>query len=128
MTVEMNTPISGTWRCMCAAFGGAQEAEAQKKQLEKWTCYPGYSPLVWYADVSDHHHLLDRPHWNRLERAMREGKVSKLVVASLDRLGKSAGEVTDLFEALKLWGVTFESVSELLRVGVRRRRVTPRMS
>ena len=44
---------------------------------------------------------MDRPGWNKLMRAVQEGKVSAVVVWRLDRLGRTAKGLTELFEDLR---------------------------
>ncbi len=43
---------------------------------------------------------MDRKGWNRLQEAIDQGNVSKVVVWRLDRLGRTASGLTKLFEDL----------------------------
>ena len=44
---------------------------------------------------------MDRPGWNKLETAIRQGKVSAVVVWRIDRLGRTAKGLTALFDDLR---------------------------
>jgi DNA invertase Pin-like site-specific DNA recombinase len=54
---------------------------------------------------------MDRPGWNRLEADMIAGKVAKIVVWRLDRLGRTAAGLTALFEELQHRNIGFEALS-----------------
>lgn len=43
---------------------------------------------------------MDRPSWNKLVKAMESGRIAKVVVWRLDRLGRTAKGLTALFEDL----------------------------
>lgn len=55
---------------------------------------------------------MNRPQWDKLEEAMRLGKVSALVVWRLDRLGRTASGLTKLFDELQLRKVNLVSMKE----------------
>ncbi len=55
---------------------------------------------------------MDRPGWKRLEADMIAGKVAKIVVWRLDRLGRTAAGLTALFEELQRRSVGFESLRD----------------
>lgn len=55
---------------------------------------------------------MNRPGWKRLEADMIAGKVSKVVVWRLDRLGRTASGLTALFEDLRRRNVGFESLRD----------------
>jgi DNA invertase Pin-like site-specific DNA recombinase len=55
---------------------------------------------------------MDRPRWNRLEADIAAGKVCKLVVWRLDRLGRTASGLTALFEGLQSRQIGFESLRD----------------
>ena len=44
---------------------------------------------------------MDRPGWAKLEAAIRQGKVSTVVVWRIDRLGRTATGLTALFDELR---------------------------
>jgi DNA invertase Pin-like site-specific DNA recombinase len=55
---------------------------------------------------------MDREGWNKLEADIRSGKVAKVVVWRIDRLGRTAAGLTALFEDLQRRGVGFESLRD----------------
>lgn len=76
-----------------------QDTKSQEPDLERWTKGQDGS-VVWYRDkVSGT--TMNRPAWNKLATAIRQGKVSAVVVWRLDRLGRTARGLTALFEDLR---------------------------
>ncbi len=69
------------------------------------------SPVVWYKDKFSGR-TMDRVGWNKLIAAMREGKISKIVCWRLDRLGRTAKGLTELFEELIQRKVNLVSVKD----------------
>ena len=55
---------------------------------------------------------MERPGWKRLEADMIAGNVSKIVVWRLDRLGRTASGLTQLFEDIQRRSVGFESLRD----------------
>jgi DNA invertase Pin-like site-specific DNA recombinase len=55
---------------------------------------------------------MDRVGWNRLWKDVLAGKVDRIVVARLDRLGRTAAGLTKLFEDLQQHSVGFESIRD----------------
>jgi DNA invertase Pin-like site-specific DNA recombinase len=55
---------------------------------------------------------MDRPAWKRLEDDMLSGKVAKVVVWRLDRLGRTAAGLTALFEDLQRRKIGFEPLRD----------------
>ena len=56
-------------------------------------------PVMWYYDTFTGT-TMNRPGWNQLERAIQDGKVSKVVCWRTDRLGRTAKGLTALYEDL----------------------------
>lgn len=75
-----------------------QNTKSQKPDLEAWAAGQTL-PVVWYEDKATGKNM-DRPGWQRLEAAMRAGKVAKVVCWRLDRLGRSVRGLTTLFDEL----------------------------
>ena len=72
----------------------------QQPDLERWVkTYADGLPVVWYKDTFTGK-TMDRPAWNTLERDIAGGKVAKVVVWRLDRLGRTASGLTKLFDEL----------------------------
>jgi len=76
----------------------AQDQRSQISDLEKWASTQD-GEIVWYRDKFTGK-TMDRPSWNKLVMAMESGKVSKVVVWRLDRLGRTAKGLTALFDDL----------------------------
>src|SRR5262245_46658983 len=99
----------------CRVSSDKQQTASQEGDLERWVeAFAGESPVIWYRETSNEHRLMNRPEWNRLEAAMRTGAVCRLVVWKLDRLGRSARKLLELFEQLRDWGAAFYSLKESL--------------
>ena len=76
----------------------SQDQRSQIIDLEKWASTQD-GEIVWYRDKFTGK-TMDRPSWNKLVVAMESGKVAKLVVWRLDRLGRTAKGLTALFDDL----------------------------
>jgi len=76
-----------------------QDHRSQLPDLKVWaeSCE---EPTRFYHDKASGRSM-DRPGWKRLETAIRAGKVSRVVVWRLDRLGRTAGGLCTLFEELQ---------------------------
>lgn len=88
-----------------------QDTRSQEPDLQRWTEAYADGPVTWYRDKMTGK-TMDRPGWKRLEADMDVGKVSKIVVWRLDRLGRTASGLTLLFEHLQRRGVGFESLRD----------------
>lgn len=75
-----------------------QDTRSQLPDLEQWAAAQG-QPVVWYRDKASGK-TMDRPGWRKLESAIRQGRVSAVVVWRLDRLGRTAAGLTALFDEL----------------------------
>ncbi len=75
-----------------------QDMAAQEPDLRRWCNVQG-EKAVWYKDTFTGKSM-DRPGWNKLMAAVDTGKVTKIVVWRLDRLGRTARGLTALFETL----------------------------
>jgi DNA invertase Pin-like site-specific DNA recombinase len=97
--------------------GKKQDTRSQLPDLKRWVeAFADGQPVIWYEDkVSGK--SMDRPGWNQLEADMSSGKVSKIVVWRLDRLGRTAAGLTALFEELQRRSVGFESLRDKVDLG-----------
>ena len=92
--------------------GKRQDTRSQLPDLKRWVeAYCADTPVRWYEDKSTGKSM-DREGWNKLEADIRSGKVAKLVVWRIDRLGRTAAGLTALFEDLQRRGVGFESLRD----------------
>lgn len=78
-----------------------QDTRSQEPDLKRWTeAYADGQPVEWYRDKATGK-TMDRPGWRKLESDIAAGKVAKVVVWRLDRLGRTASGLTALFENLR---------------------------
>ena len=88
----------------------SQDTRSQEPDLKKWSDAQD-EPVKVYRDKATGKNM-DRPGWKRLEADMRAGKVSRVVVWRLDRLGRTARGLTALFEELQARSVGLVSLRE----------------
>lgn len=88
-----------------------QDMRSQEPDLKRWAEAFATGPTVWYGDKMTGR-TMDRPGWRSLEDDIAAGKVSKVVVWRLDRLGRTAAGLTKLFEEFQARGVGFESIKD----------------
>ena len=88
-----------------------QDHASQLPDLERWAEAFANGSVKWYRDKFTGK-AMDRPDWNRLDADMIAGKVSRIVVWRLDRLGRSAAGLTALFEDLQRRSIGFESIRD----------------
>lgn len=77
----------------------AQDHRSQLPDLQRWAESQDL-PVKWYADKFTGR-TMNRPGWNKIEAAYRAGKVSKIVCWRVDRLGRTARELLNLFAELR---------------------------
>jgi DNA invertase Pin-like site-specific DNA recombinase len=88
----------------------AQDTASQEPDLKRWAEGRDHK-VVWYRDKFTGKSM-DRPGWNKLMKAVQEGKVSAVVVWRLDRLGRTAKGLTALFEDLAARKVNLVSLKD----------------
>ena len=88
----------------------SQDTRSQEPDLKKWSDAQD-EPVKVYGDKATGKNM-QRPGWQRLEADMRAGKVSRVVVWRLDRLGRTARGLTALFEELQVRSVGLVSLRE----------------
>ena len=76
----------------------AQDTASQEPDLTRWAAGQD-GEVRWYRDRFTGK-TMDRPGFQKLMNAVREGKVATVVVWRLDRLGRTAKGLTELFEDL----------------------------
>ena len=76
-----------------------QDTASQEPDLQRWAALQD-GPVVVYTDTKSGKNM-DRPGWRSLETAIRQGRVSAVVVWRLDRLGRTASGLTKLFDELR---------------------------
>lgn len=89
-----------------------QKHRSQLPDLKRWIeAYAGDAKVVFYRDKATGKSM-DRPGWNKLQEALNAGKISKLIVWRLDRLGRTASGLTALFEELQAKQIGFVSIKD----------------
>ena len=90
----------------------SQDIQSQEPDLKRWAkAQPEGQTVRWYRDKFTGK-TMDRPGFNRLVKEVEAGKVSRVVVWRLDRLGRTAKGLTALFEDLLARGVDLVSLKE----------------
>src|SRR3954453_2210943 len=90
----------------------SQDTQSQEPDLKRWAdAQPKDQPVRWYRDKFTGK-TMDRPGFNRLAADVEAGKVARVVVWRLDRLGRTAKGLTALFEDLLARGVDLVSVKD----------------
>ena len=62
--------------------------------------------VKWYRDKASGK-TMERPGWRKLDADIEAGKVAKVVVWRLDRLGRTASGLTTLFDSLRSRGISW---------------------
>lgn len=76
-----------------------QDAASQLGELERWARAQGDESCVWYRDTFTGT-TMDRAGWNDLWQGVVTGRIDRIAVWRLDRLGRTASGLTTLFEDL----------------------------
>lgn len=87
-----------------------QDTKSQEPDLKRWAGTQE-EPVKWYRDQATGK-TMDRPGWQKLEAAIRQGKVSAVVVWRIDRLGRTAKGLTALFDDLRERKVNLVSLKD----------------
>jgi DNA invertase Pin-like site-specific DNA recombinase len=88
----------------------SQDHKSQLPDLDRWVEGHGV-PVKWFKDKFTGK-TMDRPGWRTLEDAIRAGQVAQVVVWRLDRLGRTASELTALFDELRRRKVNLVSLKD----------------
>ena len=89
-----------------------QVFRSQEPELEAWVkAYAGSAPIERYEDQASGA-TMERPGWQRLLERVRSGKVGRIVVWRLDRLGRTTAGLASLLEELRARKVDLVSVRE----------------
>lgn len=93
----------------------AQKEASQLPDLERWARAQD-DEVAWYRDKFSGTSM-EREGWERLWADVRLGKISRIVVWRIDRLGRTASGLTKLFEDLTSMGVDLVSIRDGLDLG-----------
>lgn len=106
-------------KCTALYFRKSTDKQTHRSQLagmNRWVEANPDTQLKEYRDSATGKDM-DRPAWNRLWRDVESGKVDRIVVWRLDRLGRTAAGLTTLFETLQERGVSLVSLHEAFDLG-----------
>ena len=97
----------------CRVSSNQQDTKAQEQDLKAWVAQQEAKgeTVAWFRDKATGTNF-NRKDWQRLESGLNAGKVSRLVVWRLDRLGRTAGETIALLDALEAKGIAFLSLRD----------------
>jgi DNA invertase Pin-like site-specific DNA recombinase len=87
-----------------------QDHKSQLADLERWAAAQS-EPVEWFRDKASGKSM-ERPGWEKLQAAIERGEVRKIVVWRLDRLGRTARGLTQLFAELQDRGIGLVSLRE----------------
>ena len=94
-----------------------QSTRSQMADLKRWVEAQGEEEQVkWYEDKATGKNM-DRPGWKKLQADIDSGKVNKLVIWRLDRLGRTASGLCRLFEDLQEKKVRLVSLKDSIDLG-----------
>jgi DNA invertase Pin-like site-specific DNA recombinase len=87
-----------------------QDLRSQEPDLQTWAKAQS-DEVIWYRDKATGTNM-DRPGLDKLLADAKGGKISRVVVWRLDRLGRTAKGLLDLLDELQQLGVGFVSLRE----------------
>jgi DNA invertase Pin-like site-specific DNA recombinase len=88
-----------------------QDTRSQEPDLQTWSQAQPDDDVIWYKDRFSGT-TMKRPSLERLLADVRSGKVTKICVWRLDRLGRTANGLLTLLDELQVLGVGFVSLRE----------------
>jgi DNA invertase Pin-like site-specific DNA recombinase len=90
-----------------------QDTRSQEADLKAWAAQQEAKgeTVAWYRDKASGTNF-NRKDWQRLEADLNTGKVTRIVVWRLDRLGRTAGETITLLDNLDAKGIGFLSIRD----------------
>ena len=89
-----------------------QDTRSQEPDLKQWAeAYSNGQAVRWYRDKASGKSM-DRIGWKRLEGDIDAGRVSRVVVWRLDRLGRTASGLTALFDKLTAKKIGLVSIKD----------------
>jgi DNA invertase Pin-like site-specific DNA recombinase len=90
-----------------------QDTRSQETDLKAWAAQQEAKgeTVVWFKDKATGTNF-DRKGWKHLEADLTAGKITRLAVWRLDRLGRTAGETIRLLDELEAKGIGFLSLRD----------------
>jgi len=87
-----------------------QNQALQRDAIERWSNAYAHK-IVWYQDKFTGK-TMDRPGWEQLEADYRSGKIGRIVVWKMDRLGRTMAGLAALFKELQQRNIGLISLTE----------------
>jgi DNA invertase Pin-like site-specific DNA recombinase len=101
-----------------------QDHRSQLADLERWAAaYADGQEVRWYKDKATGKSM-DRPGWAKLQADVQAGKIRKIIVWRIDRLGRTAKGLTALFQDLQERKVNLVSLKDSLDLNTPAGRLT----
>ncbi len=75
--------------------------DAQRTAIRRWQAAHGVENAREYEDNGYSGKDFDRPAWQDLQRDIQAGKVTTVIVYSLDRIGRCCGQTISWFEHMR---------------------------
>lgn len=94
----------------CRVSSTGQDTKSQEPELRTWAKVQD-SEATWYRDKFTGTSM-DRPGLERMLADVRRGKISKVIVWRLDRLGRTAKGLLTLLDEFQQLGIGFVSLRE----------------
>ena len=90
-----------------------QDTRSQEHDLSSWVSAEQQRGVAveWFRDKATGTNF-DRADWRRLETAISTGRISRLIVWRLDRLGRTAAETISLLDRLEQMKIGFLSIRD----------------
>jgi DNA invertase Pin-like site-specific DNA recombinase len=88
-----------------------QTHRSQIAELTRWVDVNAGKRALWFRDKAIGT-TMERPGWAKLWRAVETGQIARIVVWRIDRLGRTARGLTELFEELQRRNVGLVSLRE----------------
>jgi DNA invertase Pin-like site-specific DNA recombinase len=108
---ETTAPVPPFTAIYVRASSRSQDTASQEPDLKRWVTAQKDITVRWYRDKFTGTSM-DRPGFNKLLADIHLGKVNRVVVWRLDRLGRTARGLMELFEDLLRRGVALVSLKE----------------
>jgi DNA invertase Pin-like site-specific DNA recombinase len=89
-----------------------QSPEVQREQIARWAEFSGHEIVDWHHDLDQSGGKMDRPGFTAMMLRCERGETEGVVVAKLDRFGRTLVGALGALARLDEWGAQFVSVAE----------------
>src|SRR5438105_1570628 len=111
MAKRSSEPASSSTAVYVRVSSKSQDAASQEPDVKRWLSANDLEGAAWYRDKFTGK-TLDRPGFGKLLADVRSGKVSTVVIWRLDRLGRTARGLAELFEEFRTRKVNLVSLKD----------------